>query len=215
MTKAKKNYFNSATTKNSKVFHKYVGFFNSKGRNLKNQNVCDIGCATGNFISEIWRENNCFGVDNSDFAIKHCKKKYSEIKEHFALVDLNSDQKLPFKLKFDLITLFDVIEHIDNLANLKEIIAKSIHPGGYLLITTPNANNFLRFINRKWFTGEMDRTHVNLFTPYTLDFFLRKSGYKRVKLFTPYNFCFKDNWFTNNLLFGGQIFALYKLSKRS
>lgn len=213
MIKAEKNYFSSVTTKDSPVFRKYLAFLKNAGVKTERQNICDIGCATGNFISEIIEDNNCFGVDNSDYAVGQCRKRYSKIKNHFAAVDLNCDQKLPFRRQFDLLTMFDVIEHIDNLKNLKVLIDGSLKSGGHIMITTPNANNFLRILNRGWFTGEMDKTHINLFTPYTLDFFLRKAGFERVALFTPYNFHFKNNWITEKLLLGGQIVAIYRLKR--
>jgi len=211
MAKAEENYFDIATTKNVEIFDKYLIFLKAAKVKLSGQNICDIGCATGNFISKVYKNNNCFGVDYSDFAVAECQKKFGKIKKHFAELDLNTAEKLPFRTSFDLITLFDLIEHIDNLKNLKQLIKNSLNKKGHLLITTPNANNFLRFFSKKSFTGEIDKTHVNLFSPYTLDFFLCRAGLKKVQLFTPYIFHFKNNWLTQKLLFGGQIVALYKL----
>ena len=151
MNKIDINYFCPVTTKGTEVFNKYAGFLNDCGVKLVNQNICDLGCATGNFISEVQEKNNCFGVDHSEYAISYCKKKFIKLDKNFAVADLNTVRDLPFKNKFNLITMFDVIEHIDNLRNLKKLIAKSLNHRGYLLITTPNANNFLRLLNRKWF----------------------------------------------------------------
>jgi SAM-dependent methyltransferase len=56
-----------------------------------------------------------------------------------ALVDLNSEQQLPFAdARFDLIFVGDVIEHIFSPDFLLEEIARLLRPGGYALITTPN-----------------------------------------------------------------------------
>lgn len=214
MDKFDKQYFTRATTKEEGVFDKYANFLQKEELKLAGLSVCDIGCATGNFISNFNSICDCYGVDGSKFAIDVCKEKFPEMESHFAVVDLNLTKKLPFHKKFDLITMFDVIEHIDNLASLKELFNSSLTKGGYLLITTPNANNLLRFYKRILFTGEIDETHVNLFTPYTLDFFLRRSGFKKISISTPYNFYFKNNWLTKNLLLGGQIFALYRLNNK-
>ncbi len=214
MNKFNQNYFNKATTKKEGIFKKYANFLHREGVELVNLSICDIGCATGNFVSGFISKNDCFGVDNSKYAIETCKKKFPQCKNHFSVLDLNIAQKLPFRKKFQLITMFDVIEHIDNLANLKSLIVSSLDSKGYLLITTPNANNFLRFIKRNLFTGEIDQTHVNLFSPYTLDFFLRRTGFRKIAISTPYNFFFKHNFLTKRLLFGGQIFALYQLRKK-
>lgn len=205
-----KEYYNKVTTKESKVFKKYLRFIANAGIKLSGKNICDIGCATGNFIDQVKGSNHCFGVDYSSYAISFCRKRFKKISNHFSVADLSKVPKLPFKTKFDLITMFDVIEHVGNLSILKDLLTSSIKNNGYLLITTPNSNSLLRFINRKFFTGEMDKTHINLFTPYTLDFFLRKAGFRKVALSTPYVFYFHNNWLTKNLMFGGQIFALYQ-----
>ncbi len=205
-----KDYFNKATTKDADIFLKYRKFLEDHGIIFKGKSICDIGCATGNFLSMVSSDKNCYGVDYSQHAINMCKERFPKIDDHFSRVNLNSTKQLPFDLKFDLITMFDVLEHVDNLGNLKKILNSSHKKGGLLVLTTPNANNFMRFVKRAWFTGEMDDTHVNLFTPYTVDFLLRKMGYEKISISTPYNFYFKDNWLTKNLPFGGQIFAIYK-----
>jgi 2-polyprenyl-3-methyl-5-hydroxy-6-metoxy-1,4-benzoquinol methylase len=211
MEKINQNYYNQATTKEADVFRQYLGFLRRRGINCEGKTICDIGCATGNFISVIAETNICYGVDFSKYAIAKCKKRFYMMQNRFAYLDLNTADKLPFKTKFDLITLFDVVEHINNLGNIKTILLESLKFGGHLVITTPNANNILRFINTRWFSGEMDNTHVNLFTPYTLDYFLRKTGLRKISISTPYNFYFKDNWLSSAVPFGGQIFAIYKL----
>lgn len=208
-----KNYFNKATTKEESIFAKYANFLRKEGIDTDKLLLCDIGCATGNFISCINNPKKTYGIDSSSYAIESCKKKFNTSINNFAVLDLNKAEQLPFNKFFDLITMFDVIEHIDNLANLKKILRSSLKNGGYLLITTPNANNFVRFFKKQLFTGEIDQTHVNLFTPYTLDFFLRKAGFRQVVLFTPYNFYFKNNWITKKLLYGGQVVAIYKWKK--
>lgn len=214
MDKFDKQYFTKVTTKGEGIFHKYADFSRKEGLKLNNLSVCDVGCATGNFISCLDSSCDCYGIDDSKYAILECKKKFPDIANHFAVTDLNLEQKLPFQKKFDLLTMFDVIEHIDNLASLKKLFNSSLVKGGYLLVTTPNANSLLRFYKKILFTGEIDKTHVNLFTPYTLDFFLRRAGFKKISISTPYNFYFKNNWLTKKILLGGQIFALYQLDNK-
>ena len=207
--KYNKNYFNLQTTKQAKLYKKYIDFIERGDIKLNNLFICDIGCATGEFIKSIYTNNSCYGVDISSYAIKSCQKKFPQIKNNFWCLDLNK-QAINKKVIFDIITLFDVIEHLDSFIYFEKIINMNLARGGYVVITTPNANSFIRPIRKKLFTGEIDVTHKMLFTPYTLDFFLRKKGLKKVKLFTPYSFFFKDNFLTQNFLFGGQIFAVYE-----
>ncbi|MFA5724199.1 MAG: class I SAM-dependent methyltransferase [Candidatus Pacearchaeota archaeon] len=205
-----REYFNEFSEKQEKVFKKYLEFMSKRNICLKKQIIGDIGCGRGSFLKNLIPENICYGFDISEYAINECKKINPQIKNNFQFLDLNKS-KINKEIKFDIITLFDVVEHLDNLSNLKAIIKNNLKNKGFLVITTPNANSFLRFLlKNKDYNGEIDKTHSVLFTPYTLDFFLRRSGLKKVTLSTPYSFYFKNNILTEKILFGGQIFAIYK-----
>ncbi len=77
------------------------------------------------------------------------------------------------------------------------------------MVTTPNANAIERYINKNY-SGEYDKSHKILFTPYTLDFFLRRIGLKKIMYYTPYTFMFSPNLINNFFTYGGQIFGIYK-----
>ena len=179
------------------------------GIKLQNIDICDVGCATGEFTENIYGNNKCYGLDISEYAIKQCQKKFPNSKKRFIQLDLNKE-KFNTKYTFDLITLFDVIEHLDNFIYLDLFLKNNVKKNGYVVITTPNANSLTRPLQRAYFTGEMDATHRLLFTPYTLDFFLRRRGLKKIALFTPYYFYMGYNLLSKFLRFGGQIFAIYK-----
>jgi len=208
----KQEYFNEISEKQDDVLVKYLEFMSKNSVDFQNKTIGDFGCAKGLFLKKV--ENNiCYGFDVSRYAINECQLNNPDIKDNFRVFDLNSDM-LSINIKFDIITLFDVVEHLDSFSNLKNIINVNLKDGGFVVITTPNANSFLRFIlGSKKYTGEIDKTHTNLFTPYTLDFFLRRSGLKKVTLSTPYSFYFKDDLITRTIKFGGQIFAIYKKYK--
>ncbi len=204
-----KNYFNDTTEKGDRVLSIYKTFLAEQGVNLSGKKICDIGCARGSFFEGLVDKNTCYGYDASEFAINSCKKIFGP-NAYFHCLDLNTES-LPPEKKFDVITLFDVIEHLNNFTNLKKIINNNLKRRGILVVTTPNANSFMRFIaGHTKYTGELDSTHHMLFTPYTLDFFLRKCSLVKKCLATPYIFYFKNNPLTQKILFGGQIFAIYK-----
>lgn len=202
-------YFTPTTVKQNSVFKVYIAFLKKHGISLEKQLICDVGCATGAFINELSINNTCFGTDISEFAIESCKKVYSDRAGHFAVHDINSSM-LPFLEKFNIIALFDVIEHLRNFSFFQKIISEQLSNDGCLVITTPNANSFTRFVSDKLFTGEIDPTHTILFTPFTLHFFLKRLGLQRVAMCTPYSFYFNDDTITRHLPFGGQIFAIYR-----
>lgn len=204
-----KKYFTTQSVKDASLYEMYRRFIESEEVYLNNKKICDIGCATGNFLETVLLKNECYGLDISEHAISQCKKRFPKLKDHFVVADI--DKKIiQFNKKFDIITMFDVIEHIHNFANFNSFLKSHLARDGFLIITTPNANSFLRFLSKKTFTGEIDATHTILFTPYTLDFFLKRLDLVQVSLFTPFSFYFKKNAITKKILLGGQIIAIYR-----
>lgn len=199
-------YFNDKNYQSSKHCDQYFLFLSNLIPNIKNKKCLDIGCATGLFIKN-FDNKDCLGVDISPFAIEQACQNFPGKK--FSVFDINNE-KLVITDVFDIITLFDVIEHMYNYMNLNEIIKNNLVKDGFLVVTTPNSNSILRFLSPSNFTGEIDKTHTMLFTPYTLDFFLGHLGLNKVCFFTPFRSYIHNDIFTKNLLLGGQIFAVYK-----
>ena len=103
--------------------------------------ILDIGCGQGDFVFEAkihgW---NAFGSEYSDAAIRLCSGRGLEvIKEPVSALSFGSE-------KFDVITSFEVIEHIQTPNLLFETARSLLRPGGLFYLTTPNFNAILRFL---------------------------------------------------------------------
>lgn len=174
--KLSKDYFNDTSLKNNKIFSEYIKFLRKLNIQFKNKNVLDIGCGAGTFLNLLDKSNKKTGVDISDHIIETAQKKEGE--EYFVWTKQENSSLKNFEGKtFDVITMFDVLEHLYNFEYFEKMINNHLKEGGYLVLTTPNANSLLRFIlGHENYTGEQNSTHKLLFTPYTLDFFLRRCG---------------------------------------
>ncbi len=104
---------------------------------LQFKNLLDLGCGDGRFIHELHLRNKNIkltGIDTSKSALLFAKA-FNPSAEF-----LNED--FPAGVKFDVVTLIEVIEHIDP-NNLGEFIEKTIqmlNPEGTLIITVPSDN---------------------------------------------------------------------------
>ncbi|MDR3457458.1 MAG: class I SAM-dependent methyltransferase [Verrucomicrobiae bacterium] len=97
--------------------------------------------------------------------------------------------------KFDVIVAGEIIEHLTCAAKLLECIRRHLLPGGKVVLTCPNANNVIYFLENCVFGHERDNTdHTCLFTPTTMSVMLQKCGYRALSYhFVAQNLAFYKN----------------------
>lgn len=88
---------------------------------------------------------------------------------------------LPDGSSFDGIVSLEVIEHLRDPGRVLAGLYERLSPGGWLLITTPNAAGFpARLMRQRW--REAARPgHIVFFTPAALARILKKNGFSRVQ----------------------------------
>jgi len=100
-------------------------------------NLLEIGCGNGYFLEKILSLGiDAEGVDINKDAVNVCKSK-----------GLNVDTLNVFNIKknYDMVVLFEVLEHMENAKELFEFIStKLLRPGGHLVIAVPNPEGYLK-----------------------------------------------------------------------
>jgi SAM-dependent methyltransferase len=82
----------------------------------------------------------------------------------------------------DLVTMFHVIEHVENPAAVVKQISKWLSPGGIFAIETPNLESFdSKFFKKTYWGGYHIPRHWNLFTEKTLCRLFLENGIKPLK----------------------------------
>jgi SAM-dependent methyltransferase len=100
-----------------------------------NYHVLEIGCGTGNTLRMLKKAcaaaSVVVGLDLFDEGLAYARRR-----TNVPLVRARIEQP-PFTVPFDLIGMFDVLEHIeDDAATLREVRALT-KPGSYLVLTVP------------------------------------------------------------------------------
>ena len=118
-------------------------FFIEQNCGKEFQNILDVGCGTGKFIS-LFNSNNKTGFDIDKSVITNNKLQYDEINFISDLNDLNENEK------FDLIIFRGTFQYMRDLLAIKELITKKLINGGHLVILSiPNKNSPLANIQRE------------------------------------------------------------------
>lgn len=108
--------------------------------------LLDVGAAYGTFIKLASKYYTCVGLELSDYAATKA------IEEFNVDVRIGTIEDTPFPdAHFDIIVMWDVIEHLRNpVIALKEVY-RLLRPGGFCFISTDDANNWLiRLLGTKW-----------------------------------------------------------------
>jgi 2-polyprenyl-3-methyl-5-hydroxy-6-metoxy-1,4-benzoquinol methylase len=146
---------------------------------IKN-NVLDIGCGFGHFMSALQKSNFTVGIDNNAVTVKIGKKKLSI--ENILVSDATY---LPFKQNsFDWIIANQILEHLESPEKFLMEIWNVLKPDGRLFLTTPNRLVYLRPRTPKkmvlgllgWY--KIDPTHIKEYTSWELKKLLAKNNFK-------------------------------------
>jgi SAM-dependent methyltransferase len=152
--------------------------------------LLDIGCGTGGFLEHAQNgEFELYGFDASKAQSEYARKRFPNVRYARSCSEYlveHGDRKL----QFDVITLWDVIEHIRNPLDYLREMRGVIRPGGLVYISTPNGLAKLWKLKLyKLFSIEIDLRgefmpweHVFYYSPRSLEYLLRKSGFKMLKL---------------------------------
>lgn len=143
---------------------------------VKSKNVLDIGCGKGSFLDLMKKYNKkTYGLEPSQQA-----QAIATSKGH-TIIDKDFFYSSQNKVKFNLITMFQVAEHLSVQEiideNIFSAIYNSLAPGGQLVIETPTyESDYAKEFKSDWRALEMPR-HLVIFSPKSLSKILTEKGF--------------------------------------
>jgi len=162
----------------------------SEGALSTPQSILDVGTGYGFFLREIGKLSvqRVVGVELS-------KQEASYGRDHLGLDIRNSPlSQAGFSAgNFDLVTAFEVIEHVrDPLQFLHEML-KLVRPGGWLLVMTDNFESDVTRSLGAAFPKWIPHSHISHFSPATLERAVAESGGSLVRRvsYTPWELILK------------------------
>ena len=143
--------------------------------------LLDVGCGAGAFLlNALARDWSAWGLEVSKSAIT----ALPEPARSRAVV--GRLEAPPFADEsLEVLTLFDVIEHVRSPLDFLESARRPLKPGGLLVITTPDVGSWKAQMKRRfWRYFDFERyLHLYHFSDRTLTLALRKTGFEPTRWF--------------------------------
>jgi ubiquinone/menaquinone biosynthesis C-methylase UbiE len=136
--------------------------------------LLDVGCATGDFLRVAARYYDVEGLELSTWAARLAKERGLWIHES-RLEELGATER------YDVVTLWGVIEHFENPRKEIGQVARLMKRGGVLCIWTGDIESLTaRLLGKKWwyFMGQ----HIQYFSRATLHRLLEECGFTKVAI---------------------------------
>lgn len=136
--------------------------------------VLDVGCGRGVLLQEFRRRGwEVQGTELSEQAASYAQQSLN------IPVKIGSLETLQFPANhFDAVTLWHVLEHVENPRALLAEINRILKPDGVLLVAVPNFGSVEARVSKdKWFHLDVPR-HLTHFSAETLEKALHESGFE-------------------------------------
>ncbi|MBI2662854.1 class I SAM-dependent methyltransferase [Candidatus Woesearchaeota archaeon] len=152
-----------------KIIHKNNS--NQKGK------IYDIGTAGGSFLQTAKKRGwEVYGTEPNKWLCEWGKKNYN--------INIQPGNLFANKFEtnfFDVVTMWDVLEHVPSPTKNLQEINRLLKPKGYLIINYPDIGSWLsRAMRRKWIF--LLSVHLYYFDRKTIKKMLEKNGFEIIKI---------------------------------
>jgi 2-polyprenyl-3-methyl-5-hydroxy-6-metoxy-1,4-benzoquinol methylase len=145
--------------------------------------LLDVGCGSGGFLREMHRLG---GWQVQGIEIDPEMVRFAQAELGMDVLENTLEEAGFPDHAFDIITMWDVLEHMhDPLAVLREV-RRILRPGGLVICSTPNVASLdAKIFGRYWIGFDVPR-HLYTFSPSTLAALLRKAALDVERVFCFY-----------------------------
>lgn len=132
----------------------------------------DVGCGTGGFLDAARaRGFTPFGIDFDADNVARARERHG-LREVEALSLAEHATRHPER-RFDVVTLFEVIEHVEDPVAFLGEVRRLLLPGGFVALSTPNRERGVDPLRE----GDLPPNHLTRWRPRALEALLARSGF--------------------------------------
>jgi 2-polyprenyl-3-methyl-5-hydroxy-6-metoxy-1,4-benzoquinol methylase len=137
--------------------------------------LLDIGCGEGFFLFNASKAGyTTKGIEISQGVTEYARREFGLDVEAKPFEELRFPEN-----HFDVVTLWQVLEHVPYPLMVLKEVHRILKPGGLLATSTPDIEGIMaKIFRRKWWN--LRRLHINQFAAKTLTDILNRAGFKNV-----------------------------------
>jgi len=172
-------YFKAKNTHAPTIRESYLKTAESQVRLIQKYaigpNLLDIGCAQGFFLYNASKA----GYTTKGIEISQDAAEYA-IMEFGLDIEAKPFEELRFpENHFDVVTLWQVLEHVPYPLTVLKEVHRILKPGGLLVASTPDIGGIpAKILRKRWW--DIKRLHINQFSTKTLTDILQNGGFKNI-----------------------------------
>jgi 2-polyprenyl-3-methyl-5-hydroxy-6-metoxy-1,4-benzoquinol methylase len=146
-------------------------------RHVGGGRLLDVGAGFGHFVHEASASFDATGIEPSPLAIGWARQHFSA-----PIVPGGLDAHVnAYEGRFDVITMFDVIEHLERPRAALQNCHRYLRSNGWLFLSTPDFGSLMaRALGRHWYYLDLEQ-HVSLFAASHLTTLLQECGFDVVE----------------------------------
>ncbi len=142
----------------------------------KERRVLDVGCGVGNFLAPMEKAGwESWGIDFDRDAIEAGARAFGL--QHLSVHDFQGFANEHPELKFDLVTFFDVLEHLDDHHSFMQVCSNVLVPEGYIALSMPYRHGW------RWLMPhDLPPRHLTRWDEASIRTFLSREGFSTQKI---------------------------------
>lgn len=147
-----------------------------KFKSLKHARVLDIGAGSGKFVRFLrQRAIDSYGIEPSEALYS----QYLSKEPFFYLTDIKGLKEKSPLVKYDVVFVSDVIEHVQDTHSFFRGLSMVLKPKAVIFISTPDADSFFaRLCGKYW--HYINKYHFSFFTRKTISALASQYGLKEI-----------------------------------
>lgn len=164
-----KYYLNDSNIMSMRLKLDWVTKFSKEGGKL-----LDAGANFGHFLHVANDKFDAQGVEISSHAVEWSKNNLgvNNVRE------LIEDLPATYRSSYDVVTMWDTIEHLPSWRPALESVAKALKPKGLFFLSTPNASSAIACLLGKHWYHLHPSEHLHLFSKKNLTKILNRFGFE-------------------------------------